>query len=86
MSAAVLAPAGSVTGERAVLHMALEAGHPTAGAAAVAVWTAILRLDHALRAHQEQPGQAQAEKAARAAGELTVVMTRHCGPGWGGAL
>ena len=83
MNAAVLAPAEAVAEEHAVLHMALGAERPAAGAAAVAVWTAILRLDYALRAHQELPGDEQAQTAATAAGSLIRVMTEHCGPGWG---
>ena len=83
MNAATIAPAQAVAEEHAVLRLALEAERPTVGEAAIAVWTAILRLDRALRAHQELPGGEQAQTAARSAGNLIRVMTEHCGPGWG---
>jgi hypothetical protein len=83
VNAVVLAAAQAVAEEHAVLRLALQAERPTVGESAIAVWTAILRLDRALRAHQELPGDEQAQKAARSAGNLIRVMTEHCGPGWG---
>ena len=85
VSAVPLAPAEAVAEEHAVLRLALEADRPTVGEAAIAVWAAILRLDYGLRAHQELPGDEQAQKAARLADSLIEVMNRTCGPAWGDA-
>lgn len=89
-AAVITPPAETVAEAHAVLHMAVGAGWPDGEEARTEVWTALLRLDDTLRACQELAadprGPIAADMASTAADRVIRVMSRHCGPGWGGAL